>query len=305
MDTLTSMAVFVEVVERGSFAAAASSFSLSTTMVANHVRALEARLGVRLLERTTRRHRLTDVGAAYLERCRDVLASAEAAERVVEELHAVPRGTLRVTSPVSYGAHRLVPVIAAYMKRYPEVQVELHLIDRVVDLAEEGFDVAIRSGDLGHSAADLVAQPLLPSRMYLVAAPAYLRRRGKPKKPEDLTLHDCLGFTAWKKPYEWRFTRKGETIHVKIGGSFVSNNGQALLSAALQGAGVIAQADVLLDEPIRNGSLTRLLPQWELPERAIHILRRANARPGAKLRTFIDFVSAHLGNASARPPTSP
>lgn len=295
MDTLTSMAVFIEVVEKKSFAAAATSFSMSTTMVANHVRALEARVGARLLERTTRRHWLTDAGAAYLERCREVLASAEAADRVVDELHDAPRGILRVTAPVSYGAHRLAPVVAAYMQRHPEVQVELHLHDRVVDLADEGFDAAIRSGPVEHSAAELVARPLLPSRLLVAAAPAYLRRHGTPGKPEDLAKHNCLGFMAWSKPYEWRFSRNGATVRVKVGGSFVSNNGQALLAAALEGAGIIAQADVLLDEAVANGSLVRLLPQWELPERAIHLLRRPNARPSAKLRSFIDFVAARLG----------
>jgi DNA-binding transcriptional LysR family regulator len=292
MDRLTSMAVFVRTVEKGSFAAAADEFGLSTTMVANHVRSLEQQLGAQLLERTTRRHHLTEIGTAYLERCRDVLSSVQAADQVAEALRAEPQGTLRVTAPVTWGAHRLMPVIGAYMATYPTVQVELSLNDRVVDMHEEGFDVAIRSGPLADDA--LVARPLTPSRMFVVASPGYLDIHGVPQQPDDLARHACLGFMAWGRQHHWRFTQGERRVEVPVEGPLVCNNGQALLTAALCGVGVVVQADVLLAPSIESGRLVRLLPDWELPVRHLHIVRRRETRPTAKLRTFVDFVMEKL-----------
>ncbi|MGO4726350.1 MULTISPECIES: LysR substrate-binding domain-containing protein [unclassified Inquilinus] len=294
MDRLTSIGIYVRVAEAGSFAAAADAFGLSATMVANHVRALEDRLGARLIERTTRRHHLTEIGTAYLERCRDVLASAEAADRVAESLRAVPQGTLRVTAPVTWGAHRLVPAIGAYMELYPAVRVELGLNDRLVDLAEEGFDIGIRSGRVGDEG--LVARPLAPSRLHAVASPAYLARRGTPLHPAELEGHDLLAFAAWGPDHAWRFSRGAETAAVPVRGRMVCNNGQALLTAVLAGMGVVVQADVLLDPAIADGRLVRLLPDWDLPARAIHLVRRHEPRPSAKLRSFVNFLVERLGD---------
>jgi len=293
MDRLTSMAAFVRVAEKGSFAAAADGLAMSTTMVANHVRALEAQLGARLLDRTTRRHVLTEIGAAYLERCRDVLASVHAADHVAEALRAVPQGTLRVTAPVTWGTHRLVRVVGEYMARYPGVTVELNLNDRVVDLADEGFDCGIRSGDLDDER--LIARPLRRARMLVAASPAYLARRGTPATPRELESHALLGFATWGRDHVLRFAREGETALVPVRGALVVNNGQALLAAALEGIGVVVQADALLAAPVDAGALVRLLPDWELPSRALHVVRLPEARPSAKLRTFVDFVVEQLG----------
>jgi DNA-binding transcriptional LysR family regulator len=295
MDKLTSMSVFVRVAEAGSFAAVAEEFALSTTMVANHVRALEHELNERLIERTTRRHRLTEVGAAYLERCRDVLASVAAADRVGEAMRALPQGQLLVSAPASYGTHRLVPLIGAYMRAYPRVSVELMLNDRVVDLAEEGFDVAIRSGPMKDDG--LVARPLRRSRMVAAASPAYLEQAGTPAHPAELGRHNCLAFTTWGPGHSWRFSRAGETVLVPVQGSMTCNSGQALLVAALAGIGVIVQSDDLLEPVIEAGELVRLLPDWSLPTRQVHVVRRHEPRPSAKLRSFVDFIVAHLGSA--------
>jgi DNA-binding transcriptional LysR family regulator len=297
MDRLTSIEIFVRVAEAGSFAAVAEEVRLSTTMVANHVRMLEMRLGARLIERTTRRHHLTEIGAAYLERCRDLLASAEAADRVAESLRAVPQGTLRVTAPVSWGVHRLVPAIGAYMEQHPAVRVELSLNDRVVDLAEEGFDVGIRSGRVGDEG--LVARPLAPSRLHAAASPAYLARRGTPLHPAELAGHELIAFAAWGPDHAWRFRRGAETAAVPVRGRLICNSGQALLTAALAGMGVVVQADVLLDAAIAEGRLVRLLPSWDLPVRAIHLVRRHEPRPSAKLRSFVDFLVGELGEHAA------
>jgi DNA-binding transcriptional LysR family regulator len=293
MDRLTSMAVFVRVVEKGSFTVAANEFGLSPTMVANHVKALEAQLGAQLLERTTRRQHLTEIGAVYLERCRDVLGSVQEADQVAEALRATPQGTLRVSAPVSWGAHRLMPVIGEYMAAHPQVKVELSLNDRVVDMQEEGFDVAARSGTI--SDQQLIARPLRASRMFAVASPDYLARHAKPRRPDDLRRHNCLGFASWGPDPAWRFVKGEQNVSVPVRGSLVCNNGQALLTAALCGMGVVVQADVLLESAMASGDLVRLLPGWELPTRALHILRRRETRPTAKLRSFVDFVVERLG----------
>ncbi|MFS2206020.1 LysR family transcriptional regulator [Variovorax sp. Varisp36] len=293
MDKLRAMEVFVATVDAGSFAAAAEALDLSAVMVGKHIRALEEQLGARLLERTTRRHSLTEIGAAYLERCRDVLSSVHIADGVAESLRAMPQGVLRVTAPVAYGAHRLTPVIGEYIAAYPQVKVELSLNDRVVDLAEEGFDCGIRSG----AAVDerLIARPLALSRMYAVASPEWVACHGQPKHPSDLEAFPLLGFATWGPDHAWRFTRKGKTVHVPVRGPLTTNNGQALLAAAMAGVGVIVQADALLGPAIASGQVVRLLPGWELPTRQVHIMRLPEARPSAKLRTFVDFVVERLG----------
>ncbi|MGO4394084.1 LysR family transcriptional regulator [Variovorax sp. M-6] len=293
MDKLRAMEVFVAAVDAGSFAGAAQALGLSAVMVGKHIHALETRLGARLLERSTRRHRLTEIGAAYLERCRDVLASVHTADGVAESLRAVPQGTLRVTAPVAYGAHRLMPVVGDYMAAYPQVRVELNLNDRVVDLAEEGFDCGVRSG--APVADGLVARPLARSRMFAVASPGFVARHGAPDHPSALEALPLLSFAAWGPAHAWRFTREGQTVHVRVNGPLVSNNGQALLTAAIQGVGVIVQADPLLAPALAAGQVVQLLPDWELPTSDVYVVRLPEARPSAKLRSFVDFVMDRLG----------
>ncbi|WP_148714664.1 LysR family transcriptional regulator [Chitinolyticbacter meiyuanensis] len=293
MDQLTSMAVFVCVAERGSFAAAGMALQLSGTMVANHVAALERRLGATLIHRTTRRHALTVVGTAYLERCRDVLASVAAADRVADQLTAEPSGLLRVTAPVTYGVHRLTPLVTAYQQRYPAVTVELHLNDRLVDLEEEGYDLAIRSGEPPKD-CPLIARLLQTSQMRIAASPDYLVRHGVPDHPQALAAHQLLGFAAWGDAPQLRFSRDGETVCLPFKPALTINNGQALLVAALAGHGIVVQADVLLDEPIAAGLLQPLLPDWSLPQRPIYAMRKPDRAPGARVRSFVDFLLAEL-----------
>ena len=295
--------VFVAAIDAGSFAKAAEALDLSAVMVGKHIHALEAALGARLLERTTRRHALTEFGAAYLERCKDVLASVRSADGVAEALRAVPQGRLRVTAPVAYGAHRLMPVIAQYMAAHPQVEVELALNDRVVDLAEEGFDCGIRSG-AASEVEPWVSRPLARSCMFAVASPGFIARHGAPAHPSALEALPLLAFSAWGPDHSWRFTRSGETVQVPVRGPLVTNNGQALLAAALAGVGVIVQADALLEPTLAAGAVLRLLPEWRLPSREIRIVRRPEARPSAKLRSFVDFVAERLGPAQDQAPSA-
>ncbi|NVM78602.1 DNA-binding transcriptional LysR family regulator [Duganella sp. SG902] len=290
-DKLRSMEVFVAAATAGSFAAAAQTLEISAVMVGKHVQALEQQLGARLIERSTRRQTLTEIGAAYLERCRDVLASVDAADHVAENLRAEPQGSLRISAPATYGEQRLTPVIAAYTARYPKVRVDLVLSNRVIDMAEEGVDVTIRSGPITDTA--LIARPLQPGRVLVAASPAYLKKHGTPRHPSDLERHNCLVFAGGATT--WRFQRGEEKVAVNARGTLVSNTGASLVIAAIAGMGVVMQADVLMEPALKAGELVRLLPKWELPSRAMHILRRPEARPSAKVRSFVDFALERLG----------
>jgi DNA-binding transcriptional LysR family regulator len=290
MDQLASMAAFVRAAELGGFAPAAQALGISPTMVGLHVRALENRLGSRLLNRTTRRQSLTEVGRLYYERCRQILIDIEDADHTASELRAAPRGRLRVNAPVSFGVHALTPVITAYLAAYPEVEVDLTLNDRVIDLVEEGFEVALRVGTLSDSG--LIARPLAPYQLVICASPDYLAKVGVPAQPADLARHNCLAFDRWGAPHAWTF-QSGESASVR--GTLRTNNGEALRVAALRGLGIIQQPSVLLDDDLHSGRLVRVLPNYHLPARPMHLIYLPDRRPTPKLRTFIDFVLERLG----------
>lgn len=294
MDRLTSMAVFVRAVEAGSFAAAASALGLSSPMVGKHVRFLEDRLGARLLTRTTRRQSLTEVGRAFYERCRIVLAEAEAAEALAADLRVAPRGLLRINAPMAFGAHDLMPMVADYLRRNPEVEIEVTLNDRIVDLVEEGYEAVIRIAPLPDSS--LVARRLRPYRLVACAAPPYLAERGAPARPSDLAHHECLGFAHWVPRDRWDFTDAEGTMHaVEVRGRVSINSGQALRAAALEGLGIILQPEGLLRDDLAAGRLVRVLPGYDPPSRPMHILFAPDRRPTPKLRSFIDAVVEAFG----------
>jgi DNA-binding transcriptional LysR family regulator len=294
MDRLTSMAVFVRTVEKGGFAAAAPDFGLSATMAGLHVRALEDRLGSRLLNRTTRRQSLTEVGRLYYEHCKQILADVEAAEERATALRTAPRGRLRVSAPVSFGTHALTPAIVDYLALYPEVEIDLSLNDRVIDLVEEGYEAAIRIGTLADSS--LIARSLAPYRMQLCASPEYLRRHGTPTRPEDLAAHNCLSFVFASTSNTWICTgpEGGETA-VTVQGRLHVNNGESLRLAARRGFGIILQPVVVLGDDLASGALVPLLPDYTLPSFPAHIVYLPDRRPTPKLRTFVDFVVDRFG----------
>lgn len=282
------MQVFVRVVERGSFSAAAEEFRISSTMVGKHVVYLEERLGARLLNRTTRRHSLTEVGGVYYERCKLALAEVAAADACASELQMVPRGLLRVNAPVTFGANALVAAIGDYLKRYPDVHIELALNDRVVNLVDEAFDVAVRIGNLPDSS--LIARPLAPYRMIACASPGYLKTHGKPRAPDQLARHNCMGFMYSAAQKHWQFTDREVTSNVQINGNFRVNNGQALRTAALHGMGIIVQPEVLLADDLAAGTLVRILPNHALPSQSMHLVYPSNRNLTLKMKSFIEFM---------------
>jgi len=295
VDRLTSMAVFVRAVEAGSFAAAAPGLSMSAPMVGKHVRFLEERLGAQLLNRTTRRQSLTDVGRLFFERCKMVLAEADVAEALAQDLQAAPRGRLRISAPVTFGAYRLTPMLTRYMRLHPEVTVDLNLCDRVVDLIEEGYDAAIRIAPLHDST--LIARALRPFRLIACASPAYLAERGVPQVPDDLIRHECLGFTYSARPplFLWEFTGRDGVRKVQVGGRFLANSGASLRAAALEGFGIILQAEDMLLDDLAAGRLVRILPDHSGPSLPKYLVFPPSQRPTPKLRSFIDFVVKEFG----------
>jgi len=297
MDRLSSMSVFVSVVERGSLAAAAERFKISATMAGKHLQMLERHLGVRLLNRTTRRQSLTEPGKLYFERCKQVLAELQAAEDCATELQGSPKGTLRVTAPVSFGIRRLTPALTKFLSAHPELKIELALNDRVVDLVEEGFDAAIRIGALADSG--LIARPLTEYLSRVCAAPSYLKRHGIPRKPQDLEHHQCMGFALWTHQSRWRFMQKGKPHIANITSRMQINNGEALRQAALSGFGIIMQPAVLLDDDLKAGRLVEVLPKYQAPSRPMHLVYLPDRRPTAKMQKFIEFVLATFGRKSA------
>jgi DNA-binding transcriptional LysR family regulator len=293
MDRLSSMEVFAKVAETGSFAAAAEAIGISGPMVGKHIRLLEEHLGVRLLNRTTRRQSLTDAGRDFLERTRIVLAELEAAEAVAAESRAKPRGELRVNAPSTFGAHSLAPVITDYMNANADVTVKLTLSDRIVDLVDEGFDCVFRVGPLEDST--LMARALRPTRFVCCAAPAYLKQRGKPKTPQNLTGHDCLGFTGSALEHAWTFTGPNGVVTIPIKSRFSVNSGQALRQTALAGLGIIYQVEDLTRDDLAAGRLVEVLPRWEPLTRPVHLLFAPDRRVTPKLRSFIEFAAARFG----------
>jgi len=293
MDRLTSMQVFVRVAQLGGFAAAAKELDLSPTMVAKHIQAIEARLGTRLLHRTTRRQSLTDTGRLYLDRSLATLADYASAEAAASELQDTPRGTLRVTAPVVLGTHGVAPLLASYAARHPEVRVELALHDRVVDLMDEGFDVAIRSGAVHDDG--LVARPLAPLRMLLCASPTYLKRHGTPRRVQDLADHACLGFTHWTHKDRWRLVGPAGEETVRITSQVLINNGEAMRQAALAGGGILMQWEMLVREDLKTRRLVRVLPRHQPPPRPAHVVVLPERKPSAKVRSFVEHVVKALG----------
>lgn len=294
-DRVRGMEIFVRAVEAGSFAAAAGVLGMSPQMVSRHLADVETRLGARLLNRSTRRQSLTEAGRIYLDGCRRALAEVEAAEALVAVQAGAPRGVLRVTAPVAFGNVRLVPEAFHFLDLYPEVSLHVDLTDRRVNLIEEGFDAAIRVGDLADSA--LAARSLAPYRLVPCAAPAYLARRGSPAHPDDLRRHDCLdyAFSTWPGTPLWRFASGGVDIAVEPAARLVVNDSRALIDAALNGGGIILAAEILLRHHLAAGRLVRVLPGYEGLSRPMHLLFAERRAQVPKLRAFLDWASDVFG----------
>jgi DNA-binding transcriptional LysR family regulator len=293
MDPLDGIAAFVSVIDAGSFSAAARRLKLSKSAVSAHLQRLEQRLGVRLLNRTTRRLAVTEAGAAYYRHCARILAEAEAAEQAASALQREPRGTLRISAPDSFGWMHVAPAIPDFLARYPELALDIALSPKPVNLVDEGIDLAIRIGVIEDPS--LVVRRLAPSRFVLCAAPAYLDRAGTPREPRDLASHQCLCVSLVSWGNAWRLIgAKGEE-RVAVSGVLRSNNAEMLRSAALDRLGIALLPSWAVGDELASGRLKRVLPDWEPPASSIHAVYPGNRLLTAKVRAFVDHLARRFG----------
>jgi DNA-binding transcriptional LysR family regulator len=290
MDRIDAMQAFVAVADLRGFAPAARKLGLAPSGVTRLVAALEDHLGARLLQRTTRSVALTDVGARYLERIRRILADVEEAEGSVQDEHTRPSGRLVVSAPVGFGRLHVSPVMSDYLQRYSEVSGELRLSDRMINLVEDGVDLAVRIGHLPDS--NLVARHVGEMRRVVVASNGYLKQRGEPKTPEAIASHETIQFGALAASPDWRFARDGGEIRVACTPRFTTNSADAAIQYAGQGGGLTRVLAYQAAEAIKAGRLKIVLAKFEQPALPIHIVYPTSRLLSAKVRTFIDLVVA-------------
>jgi DNA-binding transcriptional LysR family regulator len=288
MDRIDAMQAFVAVADLHGFAPAARKLRLSPSAVTRLIAALEQRLGARLLQRTTRSVALTDAGARYLERARRILADVEEAELAAEGERTRPSGRLVVSAPVGFGRLHVSPVMSTYLKRHPDVSAELRLEDRLVNLVEDGIDLAVRIGHLADSS--LVARHVGVMRRIVVASPAYLKRHGEPKTPEAIASHQTIQFGASAATAEWRFVEDGREVRVDVTPCFSTNSADAAIQYAEQGGGLTRVLAYQAADAIRRGRLKVMLQKFEQPPLPIHIVYPTSRLLSAKVRAFIDLV---------------
>jgi DNA-binding transcriptional LysR family regulator len=293
MDRLTEMEAFVQVVDHGGFTDAARKMGVSKSAVSKHVSALEARLAVRLLNRTTRRVSPTEVGLAYYDRAKSVLAEASEADSMVTSMQETPKGSLRISAPITFGVRQVVPAVASFLCAYPHVDVNMELDDRFVELLAEGFDLAIRIGTLADSS--LKAKKLAESRTLIVAAPSYLAEAGAPRGIDDLNEHRLLHYSQLSTGNFWRLrSASGEERQIRVGGRLTVNNGEALMKAAEAGIGIAQIPSFMLGEAVASGRLVELLADRPRDPLGIYAVYPQGRFPQPKLRAVIDFLSEHF-----------
>jgi DNA-binding transcriptional LysR family regulator len=290
MDRISAMQVFVKVVELGSFARAAERMGLSTSACSRQVADLEAHLDTRLLHRTTRKLSLTEAGRTFHERCVQMVADGEEAELSARAGRDHPRGTVRVTCSVNFGLRHISPLLGPFLQKYPDVRIDVSLSDRMVDIVEEGFDLAIRIGD--SASASVIARKLGETRMVCCAAPAYLKRRGRPATPKDLEQHDCLLYEYLNPRSEWRFIGSdGKQHHVRVHGKLQTNNGDMLAAAAAAGLGICFEPDFIVAEHVAAGRLVPILGSYAAPTAAIYAAYPSRRHLSAKVRVLVDYLA--------------
>jgi len=294
MDRLRAYEVFVTVVSRGSFTRAADVLETSPANVTRYVNELEAHLGTRLLNRTSRKLSLTEGGETLYVRCKSILDDVAETEGLVSSASVEPRGRLRINAPVSFGILHLAPLWPAFMQKYPRVELDVSLNDRVVDMVDEGYDLAIRISRAGST--NHAARKLATSSNILCASPAYLARCGYPAAPADLVEHRCIGYSYAATGDEWQLVDSENTLHtVKVNCHMHTNNGDTARAAALAGEGVIWQPTFLVGNDLRAGKLVRILPEYRMPDIDVFALYPSRRHLSAKIRAMVDFLVEAFG----------
>jgi LysR family transcriptional regulator, regulator for bpeEF and oprC len=292
MQDLRTLAIFVKVAERKSFVRAAADLGITQSGVSNAINRLEDQLGVRLLARTTRRVSLTEDGAAFFERCRQVLADLEEAELVLKETRLKPTGRLRIDMPVAFGRLKVVPLMGSFQAQYPEIALALSFTDRYVDLVEEGIDVSARLGELTDSS--LIARRLTQTQFRVIGAPSYFAKHGRPRTPDDLAAHNCLGFTVrdTRLARDWRFLRDGAEITVPPRGTMRFTDGFALCDIACAGLGLAQVHGYYIDAALAAGRLEPVLEKFKPKSDPIWLVYPQTRHLSPRVRAFVDFMVA-------------
>jgi DNA-binding transcriptional LysR family regulator len=293
------LAIFAKVVELRSFAAAAGELALSKATVSKAVGRLEQRLGARLFNRTSRRLALTDAGQKLSERATRLLADGEAAENEALSQAVAPRGLVRLAVPMTFGVRAVAPILPEFLGQYPDVAIDLHLGDAMVDLIGEGFDMGLRIAMLPDSS--LIARRLCPMPRYTVASPAYLKRYGRPTHPMQLAQHSCLGYAYLSTPNLWHYTNAaGEQASVRPGGPLRVNNGEALLPALLAGLGIADLPGFIVGDAIASGEVEVILKGWKQTEGSVHLVMPPGGPRPARVEVLAHFLTRHFASTATR-----
>ncbi|EKM23737.1 MULTISPECIES: LysR family transcriptional regulator [Vibrio] len=295
MDQLSAMRAFVRVVQTGSFSATGREMNTSQTTISKKVAALEKKIGVKLLARSSRDHALTPAGTKYYQTCVDILGELDEAEAEARSEVASPQGTIRISAPVAFGRILLAPIMSEFFQRYPDIKVDLQLSDQHTDLISDGIDVAIRAKQLEDST--LIARHLFDNPMLVLAAPNYLQQHGEPKTPEDLKQHNCLVYSRMKDINVWSFTKQNQKHAVAVNGNFQSDNGDVLLEVALTGMGIVTLPIWMVEHHLKEGRLTQLMSDYtgqNLPFNAVYLQSRYTP---LKVRCLIDYLKEKLPNS--------
>lgn len=288
MDDLRRMVIFFHVVDTQSFSGAARQLGIARSAVSRHITLLEKSIGVRLLNRTTRRLSLTEVGETYYQSCARIVAEAETATRRISQLQDEPQGTLKVAAPISLGNQFITPLVREFMQRHTALSVELLLDDQIIDMVKEGIDISIRVGWLHDS--NLVARKLGDWPRFLCASPDYIERHGRPESPAQLVDHEWIIFTTLPTPYHWTFTKNKRQKRIQVKGRLKTNNADAIRSSLLAGAGITAQASFLVRDDIKAGRLEHLLPDYDCGSVGMYAVYQDRRYQQAKVRLFIDYI---------------
>lgn len=294
MDRFIEMEAFNAVVDSGSFVKAADSLNTSKAAISRYVSDLETRLGVRLLHRTTRKLSLTDEGQIFFLRSKELLSELNNAELEITSRNDVASGLIRINTPVTFGIKHLSPLWGKFLERYPEIKLEITLADRIVDLVEEGYDVAIRIANLASS--NLISKKLSATRLILCASAAYLKKHGIPQHPDELAHHATIAYSLFSTKDEWHFDGPEGQISVKTNPRIHSNNGDTCRAVALNGMGIILQPSFLISEDIQSGALIELMPQYKSIELGIYAIYASRKHLAPKIRVLIDFLAENLKN---------
>ena len=292
------LVIFTQVLESGSFTAAAEATGHSTSYVSKEINRLEARLGVRLLNRTTRSISLTPEGQHFYEQCQQLVQDAEQAQAVLNQTHHEPQGVLRLSCPVVFGLNYLQPIISEYMSRYPKIALEMDFNDREVDLVQEGFDLVIRA-TARLEASSLISRKVYQCKAYTVASPDYLDRHGRPKHPDDLKRHRCICYTNLKSPNRWPFQdSKGGTISVDVEQTILCNNAAMELAMVLDGHGICRLPEFYMEKELQTDGLEILFPEYVPPDVEVYAVYPSRKHLASKVRLFIDLLAERLSSGS-------